>query len=165
MYYVDIAYALKTKNVHLDRPKPFLLYRREKESHHPDPIIQKVWLWPETLKLLRQEMNAGTEYPYALLSENGTPMDKDAPEASWKRVKSVLKSSGALKHRRTIRFTDLRKTGGSAISNLSSVDLGNLHLGHKVEGVGAKYIKLQKKRLHRPLMAWREQLKGALKGI
>lgn len=161
MYYVDVARALKTKNVHLDKNAPFLMYRREKESHHASPIIQKVWLWPETAKFLKREMNTETKYPHALLSETGEPMTKRAPQESWRRVRKLLKSSGVLKHRKTIRFTDLRKTGGSAVANYSSIDLAELHLGHKVEGVGARYIKIQKKRLHRPLMAWRDQLSKA----
>jgi len=161
MYYVDIAHALRTKNVHLDRKRPFLLYRREKESHHPNPIIQKVWLWEETAKLLKKEMNTGGKHPQALLNENGEPMDKIAVRSSWVRVKNILKSKKLLPHRKTIRFTDLRKTGSTEVSNLSSTDLGNLHLGHKVEGVGSKYIKLQKKRLYSPLMKWERALKAA----
>ena len=157
MYFVDIAYALKKKNVYLNRKHPFLLYKREKETHHLNPVVCKCWLWPETVSLLKSELNPGDKHPYALLDENGKPMDKNAPEMAWKRVKTTLKDSGKLIHRK-VRFTDLRKTGASAIANIASADLAELYLGHKISGVGSRYIKLQKRRLYKPLMRWREQL-------
>ncbi|MEI8194380.1 MAG: hypothetical protein WCI73_00570, partial [Phycisphaerae bacterium] len=127
----------------------------------PDSIIQKVWLWPETVLLLKREMNTGVEYPQALLSRDGKPMIADEPKDRWMRVSLRVERLKLLAHRKTIRFKDLRKTGGSAIANLSSTDLADLHLGHKVKGIGSKYIKLQKRRLYRPLMKWREQLANA----
>jgi integrase len=155
MYYVDIC-DLKRANVHLDKEHPFLLYKRVKEGHK-EPIIQKVWLWPETAELLRKELSPeGSKF--ALLSDDRKPLNTFAVKHSWSKIRQ--QAIKLLPHRRNVRFTDFRKTGGTAVANLASVDIGELHLGHKIAGQGKHYIKIQKKRLYRPLMQWREQLKA-----
>jgi len=158
MYYEDIAKALLTRNVHLEEERPFLIYQRTKEEHH-DPITQVVWLWDETARLLRKEMNAKQRHPFALLSEDQSPMTRHGPAQTWDRVQA--RALKRLPHRRSVRFKDLRKTGGSAVANHSSIDLGELHLGHKIPSMGRAYIKLAKDRLYEPLMKWRAELDAA----
>lgn len=158
-YFVDIAKALKTKNIYLDRKVPFLLYKRKKESHHK-PIVQKVFLWSETQKLLAKEMNRRSEITYAFFDETGKrPWSEDAIRSAWRRV--WRKAKKILVHRKTVRHKDLRKTGATVITNLKSSELGELFLGHKLPGMGKFYIKIAKKRLRSPMNKWYEQLKQA----
>lgn len=153
MLFTDIA-DLRSANIHLEEPKPYLLYRRTKESHR-DPITQKVWLWKETARLLGLLMKKGEQF--AVLGQQGQPLTAKAVAECWKGLRD--KMLVAMPERaKNVRFKDLRKTGATVITNLSGLELGQLYLGHKVAGVDGRYIKIAKDRLHEPLKQWEKQL-------
>jgi len=119
--------GLRTYEVHLRGPNPFIHRRRDKTG------IECRWaLWPETVCLFRAEIALQNPHQRALLDEKGRPIlerngktRRDCVVAEWK----VLSQS--LGHPHRLSFKYLRKTGADMIKQIGGLEISELYLSHR----------------------------------
>jgi integrase len=139
--------------------QPHIQRRRQKSD-----VFAKWSLWPETVKLLKTQMEKSGEL--ALLNEAGVPLIVESIE---RRSDSIGKSWGRLAKRAEVdgTFKLLRKTGATLIKRIAGLEVSEMMLAH-IEGSeigGAKmnrhYAGRDWDKLAEALGTMREQLVAA----
>jgi len=151
----DIADLLKTE---VDWDDGRITRKRSKTKKRKNIPIVCYKLWPETLRLLRQEQ-AGTESERVLLSGNGTPLwlQDFADDGKYKKTDSIKNAFKRLNQKTKINkpLKSLKKTSASLLRNnprFSSLE--SLFLGHAPRTMADKHYATVPQELLDEAISW-----------
>ena len=133
--------TLKKWECKLDLTRPFIERLRQKTQRNGVVGVYAKWmLWPETVTLLKREMNADEGETLVLLTAKGRPLveetekygRKDAVIQAWRRLLEKASMKGGLSPKY------LRKTSASMVRKASgSAELADMLLSHS-DGIKIK---------------------------
>jgi integrase len=132
--------------------------KRSKTKDHQNVPVVRYKLWPETLRLLRQERTRKQSGP-VLLNDEGKPLYQSAVKADggWSRIDNVRRAFERLPAKTGIKkpLKSLKKTVASMIrDNPSYASVENLYLGHAPRTMSDKHYTMVPQMLLDDAIAW-----------
>ncbi len=130
----------------IDWEAGYIERKRSKTKKHKNVPTVKYRLWPETLRLLKQERNRA-KTGLALLNENGVPLKREriGPDGKYSKTDDIRSAYDRVRKKTNISKTlkMFRKTSATLIGDhLEYSGLADLFLGHAPRTVAERHYTL-----------------------